>query len=558
MRFFRRTRRFGSVDPDEIFLDVSNLPEFDYSQMEGRLERPIGKRTLVVFGTIICLSLFGLSVRAYTLQVVSGEAYTTQSEQNRLDAHTLFASRGLIRDRNGVVLVDNVRKEEGLFAHRSYKTPGFAHVLGYVSYPRRDSAGFFFTEETVGIVGIEKEFDAQLRGTNGRLLKETDALGRVYSEGIVVQPKDGNDVILALDSVLQEAMFASIQKFARQIPFQGGAGVLIDIQNGEVLSLVSYPEYDANILSYGADAGAILGYQEDTRTPFLNRALSGRFTPGSIIKPFIAAFALSEGVVSPETSILSTGAISIPNPYNPNNPSVFRDWRVQGWVDVRRALAVSSNVYFYAIGGGYGTQKGIGIDGIGTTFARFGLTEKTGVEFPDEVVGFVPSPLWKEQTFNEPWRLGDTYHTAIGQYASLVTPLGMARATAGLASGGTLPSLTLIKGEQSGGRSIPVDPSALLIAREGMRDAVKDGTARAVDVSYVEIAAKTGTAEVGVSKDLVHSWIIGFYPYENPKYAFVIVMERGARTNLIGAPAVARDFFDTLNRTSPEYFTNLR
>jgi penicillin-binding protein 2 len=172
----------------------------------------------------------------------------------------------------------------------------------------------------------------------------------------------------------------------------------MDIKTGELLALASYPEYNPTTLSLGQDKKTINGYFSDKRKVFLNRAVSGLYTPGSIVKPFIAYGALAEDVISPFKQIFSNGSISIPNPYFPDKKSTFKDHGSFGYVDMERALAVSSDVYFYEIGGGYQDQKALGIVNIDKYARMFGIAEKTGVDLGGEKVGIIPTPEWKAKT----------------------------------------------------------------------------------------------------------------------------------------------------------------
>ena len=184
---------------------------------------------------------------------------------------------------------------------------------------------------------------------------------------------------------------------------------------------------------------------EDEGKRFLEGALDGLYMPGSIVKPFIASAALTEKIITPEKSILSIGSISIPNPYNPDKESVFKDWKAHGYVNMREAIAVSSDVYFYEIGGGFGDQPGLGIARIKQYLELFGFGKADDNNFLLDVKGTIPDPAWKAQVFDgEPWRIGDTYNTSIGQYGMQVTPMQALRATAAIANGGFLVDPTLL------------------------------------------------------------------------------------------------------------------
>jgi penicillin-binding protein 2 len=296
----------------------------------------------------------------------------------------------------------------------------------------------------------------------------------------------------------------------------------------------------------------------DKRKVFLDRDISGLYTPGSIVKPFFALGALTEGVIDPYKEILSTGSISIPNPYFPDQETIFKDWRVNGWTNMMEAIAVSSDVYFYEIGGGFENQKGLGIANIKKYSQFFGFEDKTGIDLPDEKRGVIPSPEWKIANFKgDPWRIGDTYHTAIGQYGFQVTPMEMVRAIGAIANNGKLltPHLVLNDVEKENQISIiDLKKEYFDVVHKGMREAVTYGTALALNVPYVEVAAKTGTAQLGVAKNKVNSWVIGFFPYENPKYAFAIMMEAGPSANSTGASSIMRQLLDWMSINTPEYF----
>ncbi|MFO0718977.1 MAG: penicillin-binding transpeptidase domain-containing protein [Candidatus Paceibacterota bacterium] len=565
LKFFRKKRRSytdAEIYPDEIFLDARNLPQFDVHQFEGRLEKPIPKTVLIILGGIFILTGFIYISQIWVLQVKKGEAFAEQSENNRLRHTSLFSNRGIIYDRNGVELASNtINKEEPDFAQRVYAPiKGIAHVVGYLKYPTKDNAGFYYKTEYDGKDGAEKIFNAELSGENGTRIVETNALGEIKSESVVEPPKDGENIVLSIDSGIQSQMYKAIENASEKYGFRGGAGVMMDIYTGEIIALTSFPEYDSNIMTDGSNREVISGYQ-NANNPFLNRVVSGVYTPGSIVKPYMALAALSENIIDPNKQILSTGSISIQNPYNPEQKTTFRDWRAQGWVDMREALAVSSDVYFYAIGGGYEDQKGLGITNIEKYVRMMGFGEKTNINMLGEVEGTIPSPKWKAEVFGgDDWRLGDTYHTSIGQYGFQLTPIQAVRGVASIANNGTLLQPTILKRKPNepikNSRVVPIKDEYYKIVKEGMRQAVFTVTAGALNLPYISVAAKTGTAELGTAKLFVNSCVTGFFPYENPKYAFAIIMEKGARTNQLGATYVMRDVLDWMKIYTPEYLGN--
>lgn len=548
-------QRFTDLTPDEIFVDASNLPAYDEQQFEGRLEKPITRQTFlgVTLFCLVVVLIFG--ARIFFLQVIDGSVYAERSRNNNLNLTPIFAERGNIYDRHGRELAWTDQTRVYLAAK------GLGHLLGYVSYPTAEelASGKYDRKEYLGRAGIEKNRNDQLLGTRGKRIVEVNAKGEQLSDHIVQRSQPGQELKLSIDQRLQTKFYEVIEQLATDRGFAGGSGIIMDVQTGEILTLVSYPDYDSNIISAGKDAKTINRYFSDDRKIMLNRAISGLYTPGSIFKPFVALGALAEKTVNPLKTFTSTGELIVPNPYDPTKETIFKDWKAHGVVDMRRAIAVSSNVYFYIIGGGFAGQAGLGIDKIGKYARLFGLSQKTGINLPSEVDGVIPSPAWKAENFQgEPWRLGDTYHTAIGQYGVLVSPIQMARAYAAIANRGKLiqPTVLAIKPEQAVIQSsIPVSDDNFTIIHEGMRQVVLVGTAQGLNLPNVAIAAKTGTAELGIAKEKVNSWSVGFWPYDSPRFAFAIAMEKGARSNLIGSVYAMRQLFDWMTIYTPEYLT---
>ena len=468
----------------------------------------------------------------------------------------IFADRGLVLDRQGRKLAWNDRAGAlDDFPRRMYaEVRGLAHAVGYVKPPVKDSSGFYFRDSFVGVDGAERVFDADLAGTGGLKLTETNARGEVVSEAVVRPPAPGATITLSVDAQVNQALYDAIAGRVTQANFQGGAGVVMDVRTGELLALTSFPEYSSSVMTDG-EREAIAAYNSARQSPFLNRAVDGLYAPGSIVKPVMAAAALAEGVIDEHKEILSEGQISVPNPYDPSRPTIFKDWRVNGWTDMREAIAVSSDVYFYAVGGGYQGQPGLGIQRIDKYLQMFGFGADAGLAGFSSKAGSIPTPEWKAATFPEDplWRIGNTYHTSIGQYGTTVTPLQAARMTAAVANGGVLLTPTLLASSSPQGSAIAIDPYALQVAREGMRLGVTSGIATAVNVPYVAVAAKTGTAQVGARNEYQNAWMIGFWPFENPRFAYAVVLERAPAGTTVGGSAVMRDFFTWLNEHAPEY-----
>ena len=485
-----------------------------------------------------------------------GAALADRARTNQLEQRSIVADRGIITDRTGIALAYNERHAiDDPFADRVYANyRGLAHVVGYVKAPAKDSTGTYYRSVFQGIDGAEEVFNIDLAGRNGTQLTETDAHGSVVSQSVVEPATSGNKLVLSIDASLTQGLYDAIVERADGSKFQGGAGVIMDIHTGEILAMTSYPEYSQNALEEG-DSAAFAAFASDRRLPFLNRATDGLYAPGSIVKPIVAAAALTEGVITPEKQILSTGSISVPNPYDKEHPSIFRDWRAHGWVDVRKAIAVSSDVYFYEVGGGYPGQSGIGIDKLDAYFRMFGFAGDPGLPGFTKKTGNIPTPAWKKTAFptDPTWRLGDTYHTAIGQYGVQVTPLQAVREAAALANGGMLLNPVLVASTTGASVKLPISDEVLQIVREGMRQGVTDGIAQSVKFDFVDVAAKTGTAQIGVHNEYINSWMIGFFPYEHPRYAYAIVLERGPAHTVVGAPAAASTLFSWMHANTPQY-----
>lgn len=550
------------LNPDEIFADEENFPGFDKYQFEGRLEKPIAKPTFV--GIAVCFLILGglLFTKIGHLEILKGETYAARSKYNYLRAVNIFPSRGIIYDRNGKELVWNDflpgeenSKEENLKSVRFYlDMPGLNHVLGYVG---AGSAG-----KIIGKDGIEKKYENILAGITGIKLMEINSNDEIISESVLKPPENGKNIKLTIDANLQSALYNILGNIITERGFGGGAGVILNIYSGEILALTSWPEYNSEVLSRGKPEVVIEGYLKNQQKPFLNRAISGLYAPGSIIKPLIAVAALGEKVISPEKQIYSAGSISLPNPFFPDKKSVFYDWKAHGWVDMRRALAVSSNVYFYTIGGGFEDVKGLGIGKIEKYADLFGFGSKTNIDLDKEEEGLVPSPAVKASNSADPtWRVGDTYNASIGQGDFQITPIQAAVYAATIASNGEIVQPTLVINDADirqppEKKIIDIPAEYFQIVKEGMRMVVLEGTGQGLGGLGVEVAAKTGTAELeSVANKYVNSWLIGFLPYENPRIAFSILLEKGRASNLIGGVYAGRQLLEWMLIHTPGYLT---
>lgn len=552
---------YAGVDPEDAFLDSSNMPGFARDAFEGRIVRALSSSEVRMIGVLFMLLVGVFGYKLFVLQVVDGRTYAETSVENTLARSVIFAERGVITDRHGTELAWNTPQvgtaassskmfDTGIYALRTYiPTPGFAALLGFVNYPEYDASGHIWREQYVPHGGVEKTYDQTLSGANGSTLTERDALGNIISTGKVEYPTDGTSLTLSIDAELNEHLYKAIRDGALRSHFGGGAGVIIDVHTGEVVALTSYPEVDLNILTDGSDHETIAAYSADKGNPFLDRAVQGTYTPGSIVKPFIGAAALQEGVISADKKLLSTGVLKVQNPYHPDQYTLFHDWTTTiGWVDMRDAIKMSSSIYFYIVGGGYGDQRGLGITKIAEWAGKFGLGEPTGIKLPGEQDGLVPTPKWQKEAFgaDTEWTLGNTYHSSIGQYGWLVTPIQAVRYIGSVANGGTLYTPHLLKGELPIAETVGIDDTALAVVREGMRRSALAGTGKALNISGVQIAAKTGTAQLGTHNEYMNSWVVGFWPYENPQFAFAVVLEKAPAETLYGAAPAMNAFFTWL------------
>lgn len=548
-----------NIEFDEILLDASNLPSFDTRRIEGKREVPIGKRTIWMVGLAFVLIAGSFSWRLFELQIVNGADYRERSENNKLAEAIIIAERGVIYDRNGELLAWNEVDHTGEYSFpvRAYTDRlGLGQLTGYVSYPKKDKFGFYFRTEYLGRSGIEGAFNTRLAGVNGEQLVERNAHGDVISGNVVKPTTPGEEITLSIDAELSEAMYNIIATSTAQSGSRSGAAAIMDVNTGEILAITSFPSFDPEVMADGDDLELIESYNQDERFPFLNKVIGGAYTPGSIVKPFLAYAALNEDVISPEKIIVSTGEIVIPNPYTPSQPSRFSDWRAHGKMNIKEALAYSSNVYMYYISGGFGDQKGLGITKMDEYYRLFGFGTTTGIDFDNEQPGTVPSPEWKQEMFDDDWRLGDTYHTSIGQYGWQVTPLQMLVAYGAIANGGKLFVPHVNKGEMGEYKDIELDPWALNIVREGMYMTTwyAGGTARSLEKPYIEIAAKSGTAELDFAKARLNTWAAGYWPYDSePKYSFIVLMENAPYSNSLGGTRLAGDIVDWIHENRPEY-----
>jgi len=419
-----------------------------------------------------------------------------------------------------------------------------AHLIGYLGKPTQKELSdnsSYTTLTQIGRFGLEVQYDAELRGTDGVREVERDHLNKELSVVASRSPVAGKNLVLGIDRQLQDTMSASLKDAVRQLHATGAAAVAIDPRNGEVRALVSEPSFDPNLFTQGGTTQEFDAIFNDPNYPLVFRAISGSYPSGSTIKPVIASAALAEHIVTEQTTVSSTGGITV-------GPNFFPDWKAggHGVTDVKKALAESVNTFFYMVGGGYQDFDGLGVDRLVDYMKQFGLSEPLGIDLPNEAEGFVPDKEWRSRPDATTWYLGDTYNLSIGQGYIAVTPLQVASYTAAIANGGTLykPHVVtkILNPDGTTDRSIvaeslgtTVDGRYLSIVRAGMRQAVTNGSARQMADLSVAVAAKTGTAQFG-NEGKTHAWFTCFAPYENPELVVTIIIEGGGEGSATAQP----------------------
>ena len=403
----------------------------------------------------------------------------------------------------------------------------------------------------IGKDGLELQYEKELRGVPGKIAISVNSDNTILKTLVAKEARQGNNLVLSIDGELQKILVDSLRDKMAQTNAPGAAAVVLDVKSGEILSLVSLPSFDNNIFNASLINKTYQELINNKNRPLFNRAISGFYPAGSTIKPFIASAALVEKTIDPSYKVDDTlGYISIPNEYNPEVTYIYRDWQPHGFVDMRRALAVSANVYFYTIGGGYKNIKGLGINKIEKYLKLFGFGASLGIDLPGETGGLVPNPDWKMKTRQENWFTGDTYNVSIGQGDIKVTPLQLAAAMAAVANGGTFyePTVAFEVVTAEGGhrrfdpvvrRSDIVDGLVLRVVRDGLRQAVTSGSARGLSGLPLAVAGKTGTAETGGSHP-PHAWFTGFAPFDSPQLVVTVLVEEGGEGSQAAVP-VARD-----------------
>jgi penicillin-binding protein 2 len=430
---------------------------------------------------------------------------------------------------------------------RRYPEMLAAHLFGYVgevndAQVQQDDS--LKSGDIVGQSGIEKWYNTLLMGEDGARRVVVNSLGREIRTLEEDQPIEGKRLQLTIDYDIQKA----VEDGFKAAGFNGAA-VILDPANGEVLAYTSVPAYDPNAFASGVDRATWASLTNDDQRPLNDRAIQGRYSPGSTFKMAVALAALEEGVITPETSVYCPGH---GNFYGRTFACHKKEGH--GTVDLRHAIEQSCDVYFYTVGLMMnerfpGAGNTLSIDKINKWAAALGLGVKSGIDLPNEAVGLVPSTEWKREKRHERWYPGETISVAIGQGQVSVTPVSMAVYMATLANGGTRVTPHLLKAVDDGTgwkavaapppqSKVNVDPKKLQAIRDGLWMVVNaGGTGGRARLPGYDVAGKTGTAQVisnegrlaaRTAKDLRdNGWFVFFAPRDNPEIAGVVFLEHG-------------------------------
>ena len=486
---------------------------------------------------------------------------------NLNEAHVKTVIADAMKNGMSTVIAENITHEQALVLRTRQKDlPGvhiqqtairnyndgekFAHVIGYeglIQKDEREENPEYLLIDRIGKTGIEYEYEKYLRGVHGSERSLVDSRGNIIEDLADIQPQSGFDVYLNIDAQLQRFMFERLQKELERADTHRAMAIAMDPRSGAVRAMVSLPTYDNNVFASGIDSQTYNDWITDDDRPLFNRAIGGTYPPGSTVKPVMGIAALAEHIISPEYEIESKGGLQL-------GAFFFGDWRAHGFTDLRRAIAVSSDVYFYIVGGGYGDIAGLGIDRMKKYMQKFGYGEKTGIDLPGEAKGFYPDKKWKEEKIGERWYIGNTYHASIGQGYITATALQVLNSIAAIANGGTLyePHVVSHIIDKNNNKQINIDKKVIheniapsdeiKIIQEGMRQTVTDGTATMLSGLKVAIAGKTGTAQFG-NEERVHSWFVSYAPYDEPEIAIIIMVENQTGEISSATVPVAHDLY---------------
>lgn len=592
---------------------------------------------------VIIIAVFALLVRLSYLQLTLGELLFERGQENYLRVYVTRALRGIVYDRNGIQLVENIpndnaaiipadlprddNERQKLFSqlagvlkipssdisdlsekYRFLYTPiiikaaidhdtkltllsqfvnqnlgvlvmedfsrhylpesdGLSHSLGYLGKISenewQNSPNTYTLDSSVGKTGIEKTYEQYLKGVNGTQKIVVDAKHTKVDTLFTSSPQNGCDLVMTINSVLENKITTLLQHTIETNHATGGSVILLNPKNGQILSMVSLPGFDNNIFAQGikgkSETETYQRLLDDKNTPFLNRAISGAYPPGSTFKIVTASSVLENHIVSPTDKLDAPGQISIPNQFNPQESFTYKDWKAAGHgsISIIDAIAESSDTFFYKVSGGFQDFQGVGSEKISEFAHKFGLGQLLNIDLPGEQPGFVPTADWKKTKTGQPWLTGDTYNYAIGQGYLLTTPLQVAGYTSVIANGGQLYQPYMVKEIKNCTESSQKDPqilqqnflqaSTIDTVRQGMYNAIyaDKGTAKSLRDLPFKVAGKTGTAQFNNNQN-VHAWFTAFAPFDNPELVVTVMIEGGGEGSAIAVP-VAKQIFEWWN-----------
>ncbi|MFH1111679.1 MAG: penicillin-binding protein 2 [Patescibacteria group bacterium] len=521
---------------------VSNIPEFNLIIIPADLPKDnnvrddiLAKLQLLINNTEINSTLNNLNFNSYL-------PVTILSQLDRDMALSLISKTYAWSG----IKVNITSRRNYIYNNALGQVLGYMSLLSLDEYKKMNLS--YQYNDSIGRTGIEAIYEPELRGFAGKREVEVDNLGRAREIYTAIESISGERLTLTVDSELQQVVVDSIEKHLLSAGLKKGAAVALDPKNGEILALASFPTFDPNMFGLKNKSQEVRNVLLDTSQPLFNRAVSGEYPSGSTIKPFYAAAALQEKVITPQTSIFSGGGIWAGNKF-------FADWKAggHGSTNVYKAIAESVNTFFYTIGGGTENFNGLGVNRIIQYLKKFHFGEKLGIDLLGEARGLIPTPEWKQIYFNDKWYLGDTYNLSIGQGNLLVTPLQLAVNYAALVNGGIIYKPHLVKMRQSENNqpgqviesqkigTLPISENNLKVIKQALRDTVVYGSGRSLAELSKAVAGKTGTAQVDLKKQ-PHAWFAGFVPYDDPAMVLVVLIENGGESTYTAVPA-AKEIF---------------
>jgi penicillin-binding protein 2 len=498
-------------------------------------------------------SILGIDTTQLTESVkdLTPDSYSAQTLVQNITKEQALILIAKAEDLKGFMVQDN--------PVRDYKDPlAFAHLTGYTGKVTADELAAhkqdnYLLNDYIGKSGIEFQYEKYLRGVPGKRQAEVDATGDYKKTLAEVPALPGNNVKLNIDYELQKVAYDSLQSHLAKTRSKKGAIIATNPKTGEVLALVSVPGFDSNMFARGIKTNEYSALLNDPNIPLLNRTVGGTYPPGSTIKPVMAIAALTEGVVTPQTRILDDGVIRV---------GTFTFYGYErgglGLVDIYDAIARSSDIYFYTVGGGNTKTSitGMGPDKVASWFRKFNLGSPLGIDLPNEKSGLVPDPAWKERVKKEQWFLGNTYHMSIGQGDVLTTPLQVNSWTATVANGGKVmqpyilnqvidrDGQVIARGESKVLAENIFDPQWVKVVQDGMRQTVTLGSGRALANIGMEVSGKTGTAQFDARDlTLTHSWFTSYAPSNDPQIALTVLGEGAGEGHQVAVP-ISKDIYE--------------